>query len=1113
MTTTHASPLARLIVPIIKPAIALFAALAIGSAWAVAYTESTEFTSAVEVTEGSSVVGSSSAESPVVFSAVGDMSGLTVTTGNMTLSSGYWEIASGKYHFASDLVLNSGLLTVSGGTVSTEWWLPIRGGGLVVDGGTVSVGPANGGRLVVSQGDNQDCSVTVKSGTLNVNGMVEAAYGTSGSVATVNVVGGEIVVNGDYQVAENGVGTCTVGGGDSTAKITVPTTVWAILTDSASANGTLTLKRNGSFICPYLNANSSNSHLVLDGGALVKNGNVGNRQGYLIGSTTAGDAANAEISVTANGGTIDVGSIATTVGASLTGAGTLIKKGSGALTLSGDLTGFTGKLQVREGSVVIPSASTSIAPGASTIKTVVGETTVFTPLVVTALNLDFEDSDTYSSGWSLSGNGGHGQENRTLADSSTSNFLRIHTGTGSGDRRYTASYSLPAILASASGYTLEFDWFAAQNAIYGETSLDMGLYVYAGNDVKVRIVSNPVTNGGNYARIYLNGSSVAETTTLATASARNYSNESESSTSGCTGTANQDKWYHVILRANSNDGLTLQILKNDLQTVVFEETKVCDFINLTRVYLDMNKRRSNFSAYSGFDDILATIPASAMFDGVGYLSVQDAIDAAAASARETKTVLLLDDVTEDVTISAAGTILNLGSFSLTGTVSAGSGMVVAYDSVANTWRCSADVSTYTWTNASTDNQWTTIGNWLAGNEVATELPSSDTTVVFPASETPWEVELSGSVAVDELQFYGSTSLSGAVVSANAISGDAAITLMRGAGLGNRGFEMAFSNPIFVPADSTATNVLYASGADLNYSGSLTGSGNLQFRVTAGYGVNYSGVCSEFAGTILVLNTDGNNTSTLSGSALSGSSYAKWVVYNYSNNNNTGAAPNFVDGVGQTVNFGELSGSYQRCRAAMYNGSNVLVIGGLNTDFSLGGQFGTNNGGRYDKIRKVGSGTMTFTGTMAGAYEVNEGVIYLASANSYPSLADSNTYVKFGGGTLKLDAVYTHDISTNISRAASMSSIMIDDGGVNRTWEVALPSTCVGGLTKKGEGSLTLAAVPAYTGPTKVEAGALYVVEGGEWTPTLSATVEVNTDREGYRKFIPLKPSGVMLLMF
>ena len=140
----------RLAAQFLKPTLALLAALVVGGAWAVTYTESQVFSTGVEVTEGSAVTGSSSADSPVIFSAGDDESGLTVTTGNMVLNDGYWKIASGSYHFASDLIINNGSLNVCGGTVSTEWWLPIRGGGLVVAGGTVSVAPVNGGQLVVS---------------------------------------------------------------------------------------------------------------------------------------------------------------------------------------------------------------------------------------------------------------------------------------------------------------------------------------------------------------------------------------------------------------------------------------------------------------------------------------------------------------------------------------------------------------------------------------------------------------------------------------------------------------------------------------------------------------------------------------------------------------------------------------------------------------------------------------------------------------------------------------------------------------------------------------------------------------------------------------------------
>ncbi len=225
----------------------------------------------------------------------------------------------------------------------------------------------------------------------------------------------------------------------------------------------------------------------------------------------------------------------------------------------------------------------------------------------TVLDLDFEDASTYANGWTFSGNGFHDQASRTLADSSTSNFLRVYSNSGSGDRQYTATYNLPTALTSASDYVLEFDWFAAQNPIYGNTSLDMGLYVYAGTDLKMKIIANPITTGGDYAWIYLNGSDTAESTALATAQAKTGSKESDS-ISSCTGTDNQDKWYHIVFKANATDGLTVKILKNDLSTVVLAETKICDFVNLTKLYLDMNKRRSNFYAYSGFDNVVATVP-------------------------------------------------------------------------------------------------------------------------------------------------------------------------------------------------------------------------------------------------------------------------------------------------------------------------------------------------------------------------------------------------------------------------------------------------------------------------------------------------------------------------
>jgi fibronectin-binding autotransporter adhesin len=124
----------------------------------------------------------------------------------------------------------------------------------------------------------------------------------------------------------------------------------------------------------------------------------------------------------------------------------------------------------------------------------------------------------------------------------------------------------------------------------------------------------------------------------------------------------------------------------------------------------------------------------------------------------------------------------------------------------------------------------------------------------------------------------------------------------------------------------------------------------------------------------------------------------------------------------------------------------------------------------NKVVKTGSGTLTLTGdnTYTDGTEINAGALVLGSAG-----AISNTgAVKFGGGTLQFTASNTADYSSRI--ANSGSAIRIDTSGQNLTFASGLASTNVGGLTKLGLGTLTLAGANEYTGATTITGGTLAI---------------------------------------
>ncbi len=118
--------------------------------------------------------------------------------------------------------------------------------------------------------------------------------------------------------------------------------------------------------------------------------------------------------------------------------------------------------------------------------------------------------------------------------------------------------------------------------------------------------------------------------------------------------------------------------------------------------------------------------------------------------------------------------------------------------------------------------------------------------------------------------------------------------------------------------------------------------------------------------------------------------------------------------------------------------------------------------------KTGAGTMTLTNTanaFTGTVNINGGTLGFANGT-----LGSTGSVTFGGGTLKHESGNSQDVSARFANSAS--AITIDTGGNSLTYASAIAGSNTGGLTKTGNGTLTLTGANSYAGPTTVTGGTL-----------------------------------------
>ena len=205
------------------------------------------------------------------------------------------------------------------------------------------------------------------------------------------------------------------------------------------------------------------------------------------------------------------------------------------------------------------------------------------------------------------------------------------------------------------------------------------------------------------------------------------------------------------------------------------------------------------------------------------------------------------------------------------------------------------------------------------------------------------------------------------------------------------------------------------------------------------------------------------------------------------NNISGNAVLIVDNwlaVGRFGGFGvlNLSGNAAITKTGR-NGGNVTIASGASTGIinQTGGTFtntatqtwvAENGGGIWDMnagTTVLGVVHMTQNPTANGTFNLNGGDLSVTEITDNGGIGTLN----FNGGTLHADASanpWIHDL--NGSANLQPGGATIDTAGYDVNITQALSDGGGGGLTKTGNGTLTLSGQNGYTGPTTIKAGAL-----------------------------------------
>ncbi len=985
----------------------------------------------------------------------GDSSRGIIKTGNATLSL----MANNTY---------SGNTTVSAGT------LDVAAGGVISNAGPISTG--SGGTLQVNGSVTCTGHYYIGAGTAGSGTNIVNSGGTlnvGGSGLWLNI-GGKLVGGG----GSIGNGTFTINGGS--VNIAAGTT-WYFNPYGASAPGTLNL--DGGTL--------STAATLTDGAGSGSSVNFNGGIYQFTASTTLPFNGALSLNVKEGGAVLDTGSNNVSVGYGdrntpllHSGSGTdggLTKLGAGTLTLIRANT-YNGATTISNGTLAL-SSSGSLNSGSS-VSIAAGAT----------LDVSAYASYTWGAGASLTASGT--TDAAILKGGATGVDLGSRPTTlNFAPATFTGDSSRPALNVSAGTLNLDTTTITVNNN--AATPLSAGDYTLITGTVSGTPTLNPVIGGAGLAAyasaslqfsggnliLHVEAGFSPTTTVLAL--------HRPSTSSSTYGDALQ---FTVTVTGNSPTGtvsvkdggvsgtpLGTGTLSGGSTIVTLDPLNALTagtHTNIVAVYSGDGSNTGSVSAALGTQTVAKkelTLP-----DATAQSKLYDG-NASASLTGTLAGVLSSDTVTVTMSGNFADATPGTGkSVSSTSTIDEPS---QANYTLTQPTGLTADIVAFTWTN-SAGGDWSTATNWLdnlVGDGVGTtsffstldittdttvhlDSPKTGGTLIFGDTDTGtaagWLLDNSGSPD-NTLTLAGSTP----TITVNALAGGKAVTI-----------STAVAGTSGLTKNGTGNLILAAANT---YSGATTVRGGT-LDVAAGGVIDNAGP----------INAVGGGSLNISGTVH----VTNGVLAVGSSNAGTGTMNILPGAVVNVVNGAQTSNVYV---GGKINNGGSIGLGVLNIsgtlNVSAGSYAGVNGDGSAIWLNPYGrSGNSTLNLNSGGLLNTARPVAEGAVANG--------SIFNFDGGTLKSTYTVGSILQNSIYNVRNGGAI-IDSASTNISLSFPLLHSSIGGdhavdggLTKTGNGTLTLSAVNTYTGNTTVNAGTLSITHAclaDASTVTIASTAKLD----------------------